>query len=218
MIQPEFKELIFKFAREASLEDVAYIFLFGSVAKGDADRKSDIDLLVVFDTSSEDFEDSGSRGLISEIALDLEKEFDRSIQVIFSNRNFEDLDQYLIRKITLEGILLYARPIKVEVRGLELEPYSLILFNLKTFDGREQRRIRRLLLGHKTQKRVKGKIYESMKEGVIQDFGGKYIGGGLLAVPQKNILTMEKWLTRFKVEFKRIDMWLAEDDVIKIRM
>ena len=217
MIQSEFKDLVFKFAKEASLKEVAYIFLFGSVAKGDADRRSDIDLLVVFDTDSKDYDRFESKTSISQIALDLEKEFDRNIQILFSNRNFDGLDQYLVRKVMVEGILLYASPVKVEVGKLGLEPYALILYNLKNFDVKEQRKIRRLLLGHKTRKKVNGKTYESVKKGLIQNFNGKYIGGGLLAIPQKSVQGMEEWLKKSNVEFKRLDMWLTEDDIIKIR-
>ena len=217
MIQAEFKDLVFKFAKEASLKEVAYILLFGSVAKGDADRRSDIDLLVVFDTDSEDYDEFESKTSISQIALDLEKEFDRNIQILFSNRNFHGLDQYFVRRVMIEGILLYASPVKVEVDNLGLEPFALILYNLKDFDVKEQRKIRRLLLGHKTKKKVNIKTYESVKEGLIQDLDGKYIGGGLFTIPQKNVQAMEEWLEKSKVEFKRLDMWLAEDDIIKIR-
>ena len=217
MIQAEFKDLVFKFAKEASLKEVAYIFLFGSVAKGDADRRSDIDLLVVFDTDSKDYDEFESKTSISQIALDLEKEFDRNIQVLFSNRNFHGLDQYFVRRVMIEGILLYASPVKVEVENLGLEPFALILYNLKNFDVKEQRKIRRLLLGHKTQKKVNVKTYESVKEGLIQGLDGKYIGGGLFTIPQKNVQAMEEWLEKSMVDFKRLEMWLAEDDIIKIR-
>ena len=54
-LQEEFRDLVFKFAREPSKKEVSYIFLFGSVAKGDADRRSDVDLLVVFDTDKEEY-------------------------------------------------------------------------------------------------------------------------------------------------------------------
>ena len=52
---------------------------------------------------------------------------------------------------------------------------------------------------------------------LVQDLDGKYIGGGLFTIPQKNVQAMEEWLEESKVEFKRLDMWLAEDDIIKIR-
>ena len=90
MIQEEFREQIFKFARLASVDDVAYIFLFGSVAKGDADRRSDIDIFIVFDTYDKDFEDMEAKVKISEIAFTLEKEYDRRIQLISTNKIMRD--------------------------------------------------------------------------------------------------------------------------------
>jgi predicted nucleotidyltransferase len=65
---------------------VAYIFLFGSVAKGDADLRSDVDILVVIDTFSQEFDSTEAKTRISELALTLEKEFDRNIQVVFTNK------------------------------------------------------------------------------------------------------------------------------------
>ncbi len=68
------------------MEGVAYIFLFGSVAKSDADRRSDVDILVVLDTYGHDFDSMEGKTRISELALTLEKEFDRNIQVVFTNK------------------------------------------------------------------------------------------------------------------------------------
>ncbi len=63
--------LVFKFPRPASVEGVAYIFLFGSVAKGNANRRWDVDILVVLDTFSQEFDSTEAKTRISELALTL---------------------------------------------------------------------------------------------------------------------------------------------------
>jgi len=218
MIQEEFKDLIFKFAKHASVDKVAYIFLFGSVAKGDADRRSDIDILVALDTDNRDFEEIEAKKIISEMALTLENEYDRNIQVVFTNRNYDGLDEYFINKVMREGILLYAISPKIEVNGLNLEPYELILYNLKNMINKDKMRIKRLLYGHKTKKEVDGKIYKSEKKGLVQELDAKHIGPGMIAVPQKGIKTLEGRLEKWNIDYKRIDMWLPKDGVIKIHI
>ncbi len=47
---------------------------------------------------------------------------------------------------------------------------------------------------------------------------GKHIGTGAIGVPQKNLPALEGKLAELKVEYKRIALWLAEDDVIKMRI
>ena len=48
MIQKEFKNLVFEFAKEVSgLDNVLSVFLYGSVARGEWAKGSDIDILVV---------------------------------------------------------------------------------------------------------------------------------------------------------------------------
>ena len=218
MIQEEFKDLIFKFAKDASVDKVAYIFLFGSVAKGNTDRRSDIDILVVLDTDDKDFEGIEAKTRISEVALTLENEYDRNIQVIFSNRNYEGLDEYFINKVMREGILLYAISPKIEVNNLNLEPYELILYNLKNLSNKDKMIIKRLLYGHRTRKVVKKRIYESEKIGLVQELQGKRVGAGVIAIPQKSASVLEEELERLNIKHKRIGIWLDEDGVIKLNM
>ena len=192
--------------------------MFGSVAKGDADRRSDIDLLVVLDTDSKDFDEMGVKGRISELSLYLEKEYDRNIQVLFANRNFDGFDSYFIKEIMREGIVLYSKSPSIKVKNLELEPYTLILYNFNEVDRKERLKIRRLLHGHKTRKVVKGRIYESEKVGLVQELSGYHIAPGSIVLTQKNAKLLEERLEKLNTSYKRIDMWLAEDDVIKIRI
>lgn len=216
MIQEEFKDLIFKFARHASVNEVAYIFLFGSVAKGDADRRSDIDILVVLDTFDKDFEDMEAKTKISELALTLEKEYDRRIQVIFTNKNYEGLDEHFIEEMIKEGILLYAKSPSVVVHGLKLEPYAMIMFSLENLNTKDKMKVKRILYGLSTKKVVKGRFYKSEKIGLVQQLQGIRVGAGVIAVPQKNVKLFEDELNKLKLTFKIIDLWLTKDNIRRL--
>ncbi|MEW6009506.1 MAG: nucleotidyltransferase domain-containing protein [Candidatus Omnitrophota bacterium] len=216
MIQEEFKDMVFRFARHASVDDVAYIFLFGSVAKGDADRRSDIDILVVFDTYSKDFENLEAKSRISELALTLEKEYDKNIQVVFTNKNYEGLQQHFIEEVFKNGILLYVKSPSIIVGGLELENYAMIAFSLDKLSTKDKMKVKRTLYGLKTKKVVKGRFYKSEKMGLVQQLQGIRIGAGVLAVPQKNVKMLEEKLNKLKLTFKVIDLWLTKDNIRKL--
>jgi len=92
-----------------TLDDLLGIILFGSVARGEADRRSDIDLWVLV---SEDR--AASQRAVNELVLDLEEQefdqgrygFDIDVEQVSSiPRYTED-----IREIVLSGITVYETP------------------------------------------------------------------------------------------------------------
>lgn len=216
MIQEEFKDVIFEFVNKALGKEIAYIFLFGSIAQGNADNRSDIDLLIVFDTYAKDFENSQIRNKISELSLHLEGKYNKNIQTVFTNKRFEGLDNYFVKEVMHKGILLYAKSPKIETKRVMLEPYVLVLYNLPKIDRKEKMKITRELLGHKTKKVVKGITHESKKEGIIKELGGKHLGRGNIIISQKKAGELEKALKGFNITYNKIDTWLAEDDIVKI--
>lgn len=217
MIQEEFKDLIFKFARHASVKGVACIFLFGSVAKGDADRRSDVDLLIVLDTYSSNYEEMDVKAKISQLALTLEKEYDRRIQVIFTNKNYDGLDGYFIENVLKEGTLLYSNSPYVRIKGLDAEPYSMILYSLGNLNPREKMKVKRLIHGNRTRKTLKGKVYENEKIGLVQQLQGIRIGAGAIGIPQKSVKIVEDELTKLSVTYKKIDILMTRDGIRKLK-
>lgn len=215
MIQTEFKEALFKFIREACVKEIASIFLFGSVAKGTADNRSDIDLLVVFDTENKDIEGLEAKTRISEIALSIEREYERNLQIVFSNKRFSGLDDYFVEKVLSEGILLYSKSPRVSVNGLQLEAHVLLLYQVEGLDRKDRMKIKRVLFGYRSRKEVKGRVYRTEKEGLVSRLGGRHINPGAIVLPKKNVQDVEEKLKGFKVEYKIVDIWLSEDSVVK---
>ncbi len=217
MMQEEFKDLIFRFARHASVDEVAYIFLFGSVAKGEADRRSDVDILIVLDTDNSDFEEMDAKTRISELALTLEKEFDRNIQVIFTNKKYERLDAHLIEEVLKDGIILFSKSPSINVQGLEFDHYMLVTFSLKKLTSNEKMKVKRIFYGFKTKKIIKGVTYRYEDKGLVQKLGCLRIGAGVITVPKKNIIALEKELNNLKLKFKTVDLWMTKDSITKLQ-
>ena len=115
-----------------------------------------------------------------------------------------------------EGILLYAKPPEIKVEGLVLSPYLLFLCNFSTMDRKEKSRIKRLLYGHRTKKTIKGRTYESVKKGIIEELNGTRIGSGDIAIPQNNAYKLQNFFDRFHVKYKMVAIWLTNEDTIKL--
>jgi len=216
MIQDEFKKLVFRFASEAARDGVASIFLFGSVAKETADNRSDVDILVVLDTYSKDFARLEVTSVISELALYVEEQFNRTVQVIFTNRVFDDLEENFISHVMAEGILLYAKPPEIKIDSLDLKPFGMLLCDYSNLDQKEKIRVKRLLTGHKTQKKVNGKVYISIQKGLIEELSGFNMGFGNICVPQNDLLKLEKFLEKNNVKYRKVSVWLSDEDIIKM--
>jgi predicted nucleotidyltransferase len=210
MIQKEFKDMIFEFVKECSdFEILQSIFLFGSVAKGEADKRSDVDLLVVFDTNK-NVEKINEKSNISKIALDMEKKFDKNMQLVFTNKKFDKLDRQFVEQILKEGIILFGKNPQVDVKKLKMQPYSLIYYSLKGLSRSDKMRVKKALYGHATIKKYKGKIYKSEVRGLIEEFEGKRTGIASFLVPAKKFRIFSHALKRFGVEYRKIDVWIPE--------
>ena len=196
MIQKGFNDLVFEFSKlVSSLENIAYIFLFGSVARGKADVRSDVDFCVIID--------GGNNKQISSIALDLEKKYDKNIQLVIS-RNFTKLDSYFVSQLLKEGILLYGRNPIVDIKGMKYKRYALFSFSLKGLDQSSKMKVKRILYGYNTKKNK----YESSSNGLVSDFNGLFVGRGAILIPSEKASIIEEIFGSRKVIFKRFDMFM----------
>ncbi|RMF91670.1 MAG: nucleotidyltransferase domain-containing protein [Methanobacteriota archaeon] len=209
-MQNPFKEIVFEFAKQASdFRMVRTVIVFGSVAKGEADARSDVDILVVFNTSK-NVNKIKERPAVGRIALDLEKKFDRNIQLIFSNRNFDNLDRQFIEEVMREGVIVYGKVPQIDTKKLMLEPYSLIYFSLKNIAKADKMRLKRALYGHKTLKRYKNKVYRSVTVGLVDQLGGRRTGIASVLIPAKKAKEFIEVLKSFGVEYEKLDVWISK--------
>lgn len=210
MIQAEFQEVVFEFARRVSgIRKIRTLIVFGSVAKGTADARSDVDFLVVLDARTP-VGRTPERKLVGEIALDLEKKFDKGISLVFTDRDFHGLDRQFIEEAFKDGLVVYGKSPRVGVGRLKLEPYSLVYFSLKKISKSDKMKLRRALYGHLTVRRYKRKTYKSETRGLIEKLGGKRTGIASVLVPAKNFREFADVLQRFQVEFEKLDVWMSQ--------
>ena len=198
MVQAEFKELVFEFDRKVSeLDNVRHIFLFGSVAREQADKRSDVDLCVIID-------DVNKKG-ISKIALDLEKKYDKNIQLVIS-RNFSKLDKYFVDKLLEEGVLLFSKDPSIKLKDVKFEVFLLISYSLRNLAHKDKMKIKARFYGYSTKKMVNRKVYKSSYEGLIKQLNGLSVGAGAVLVPLRSAQPIISILDSFNVKYTKIKL------------
>ncbi|MEX2704176.1 MAG: nucleotidyltransferase family protein [Candidatus Freyrarchaeum guaymaensis] len=194
----------FDLARRLSdVEGVELVVLFGSVARGEADRRSDVDIAIILDTHAGD----EAKEKVSSIALDVEKEFNVPVQTVITNRRFEKVDSYFVKKLLDEGIILYGRPLLLE-GPIVLEPYTIFSYSLRGLSQADKMRVKRVLYGYETRKKVGEKVYVSAFKGVIEEARGKKLGPASLLVPRREAGKLEEILSGLGATYKTINVWL----------
>lgn len=182
--------------------EIETVLMFGSVARNQAGKESDLDICLII-------KNENKKNNISNKILDLEKKFEKDINLVFTDTSFKDLDRQFIETILREGITIYGKTPDASIQQLELEPYEIIKFDLSNLDQSKKMKIKRLLYGIKTKKKYKGKIYTSEQKGLVEEIGGLRIGIASIFVPEKMSWELENILRKNGVSLRKIAIWLS---------
>lgn len=102
--------------------------LFGSAAMREMHKKSDVDILLLFDAI--DDPELGEEGkIVHKIAGEIEKEYDMDnpFSFVFKNKN-EKLDYDFLWEVAKNGIVLYAPPETILGKKDHLNPAAFISY------------------------------------------------------------------------------------------
>ena len=201
------RRIVFEFIERVTRYDVFYVVLFGSVARDRETRDSDIDLFIVMDTKG-DIEEAGDVERIKEEAYRLEEKYDRNIQLLITNRNYERVEDYSVQKIFGEGIILYARAPEIRMNGIRVEAFTFVSYGLSSLSHAEKMRFRNELYGYNTARKYKRKTYKNVKPGLLEKLDGRKIGLGTVMLPKRALAALEKMLDSYKVGYKEIEAWV----------
>jgi predicted nucleotidyltransferase len=153
--------------RIAQIEEVGALILYGSVVRGEASPKSDIDILIV--PLSSQYPES-LKPTLQTLFNEIENEF--NLKICFSFLIYKgDEDSYFLWETLKDGCVLFCRPEAV-VQSIEnINPYALISYNYKGLSAALKKRVHRFL-------------YES-KHGMLIDKANKmgYIAPSVLLLP-----------------------------------
>jgi predicted nucleotidyltransferase len=187
MIKDEVLPAVMEFGRRAAdIPNLKAAVLFGSAALGTLTKKSDIDILLVFDTGKNPEigpEGAAAQSLSGEISSRLGIAYPFSF--VMYGRN-EAVEPALLRDVLRDGVVLFARARDVlSARKEGLVPHILVSYSLKGMRPREKMALQRGLYGYTAVRNLRGKRYRNSRPGLVGGFG-KRIG------PTAFILRFEK--------------------------
>jgi Polymerase beta, Nucleotidyltransferase len=149
------------------------VILFGSAAAGEMYKKSDIDLLLIFDTARNAETDNESK-IIYRRAGEIERQYklENPFSFVFLNRG-EGIDADFLWEVTKNGFVLYLKPESVIGRQEFLTPSLLFSYSFQGIPPKDQMYINRRLYGYRSKSVHKGKEYVNEKPGLVQLYGKK---------------------------------------------
>ena len=205
------EKIAFEFARRVSkIEKVVEVILFGSVARGEADRRSDIDILVVLDQKGKPKLEEHEE--ISEIALEVGREFDANISLILSDREFSSMDEYFVESVLSEGKVIYAREARIAEKEW-LRPWYILSYSLKELPHSDKMRIKKIFYGKEVKSKHGNRVYIHRYKGLLEEVGGASLGRGCIIFPAKFVEEFEEVLKKYKVKYRKMLVWISEYNV-----
>jgi predicted nucleotidyltransferase len=186
----EIKKIALKISE---LEGVEGVILFGSVARGDYTKESDIDLLIIFKNKKRE----GIQNRITDIAI---KEKIKLQPILKTLDEIKEADAHFMTNILQDAkILFLSEKIGKKLSDyLDFKPYTIFSYETTSLSAKERTKFYRSLFGAKWKK--DGKEY-SMK-GLLDKLQGKQIGKAVIMVRAEDKRRIEEFLDLYAVEYK----------------
>ena len=199
-MEEEDRALISTFIKKITgLHFIEAIVLYGSIARGDYDGRSDIDLMIVI--NSENPLEYLSQ--ITSIITDLRPH--REIRPILTN--LHDYSEEFYKNVFREGIVLFGKLVLTE-DDLAIHPHYLISYDLTGQPNSKKSRISQKVYGYKSTKTVDGKKYEYTYPGLIDEFDSILVSRGTLIL---DIDDGDKFMSDLKelgVKYRFWNIWI----------
>jgi len=156
----------------ARIKSLQAVILFGSYARGDADSRSDIDLLLIFDTK-EDAKKANKEllGVLDEF---------HSLPLVFSRRSRGEIadDLSFFYNVFREGYVLYKRPdAELLPAAIARDKQSIVYcYELATLSHEQKLKFNSALSSRMIKKKYR-------YPGLLERVRGEKLGGGVIIVP-----------------------------------
>ena len=212
MIPDELMLPIMEFIRRADeISNLKAAVLFGSAVDGTMTKKSDIDVLLLFDTDHNPELGDEMKAALN-LSGDIAKKFDLPYSFSFVAKNLndpKDVEPDFLWRVAEKGILIWGKPDLNILREAHpsLEAMALIKFSLEGLPGKNRASIQRALYGYKVEKIVKGKTYTSQKVGLVSKKDYR-LTPGLVMVPASMLEQISEVLRKRGAKFKTTRIWV----------
>lgn len=181
------------------LPDLQAIVLFGSLARGDVDRRSDIDLLLVLDRG----DPASVRPQIAAVISELRPH--REISPTLTN--LKDMDASFLRNVFREGRVLYGK-LLLSPEHMALEPRVLIAYDLTGKKSADKVHVSRLVHGFRSRKTLEGKARVYEYPGLKGRQGSILISRSAIMLRTEDVRELVAEFERRKISYNRWDIYL----------
>ena len=179
-------------------KNINKIILFGSVARGDFDKESDIDIFV---DANKDIESEVNRTLI---LFESSKAYEawklRGVKNEISVKAGSLKKWSLRREIISSGILLYGKYNEVPEN---VKYYLLVKMDMRKIKAARQMSIWRKLYGYK--QKIGKKTYTG--KGLVEKCGGKKLGKAIILVPMDARKEVMDYLNKNRISCTINEIW-----------
>ena len=209
MIPQEISQAIMEFAlRCGQVPNLETAILFGSAVDGSFSKKSDIDVLLIFDIDGNPEvgpEAEEIHRLSGEISTG--HSLSHPISFVMYSKG-ETIERSLLREVLRNGIVLFARPSEVlDVPRRGLRAHSLISYTLKGMEPREKMGLQRGLFGYRVTRKVGDKSYQSSSPGLVGQWGRR-IGPTAFLILDERAEEARELLQKRNCRFEEVPVWL----------
>lgn len=173
--------------------------LFGSMARGDHDKRSDIDIMLVVDSEKKEH----LNPIISRIITELRPH--REIRTVVTDLHDYDEDYY--QNVFREGRILYGKLI-LTPEHLALEPYLIVSYDLSGKPNTLQVKVSKKVHGYTSKKVIDGKNRTYKYEGIEKKYNGRVISKSAVLMPYDRGNEFTEELRELKVPFKLFKVWM----------
>ena len=202
------KTTAFELAQKlGEIDTLKEAILFGSASRGEMHKKSDIDILLIFDTKHDpELGEEGPR--VHKIAGEIEKthNMDNPFSFVFKNKN-ENLDSEFLWEVTKDGIVLYAPPELILGQKKYLKPAAFISYTFGDIPAKDKMFVKRKLYGYKVKSVHKGKEYLNEGKGMVQEHGKK-MGRATFLIDKEHVDDIVNLFKKYKVQYKLSKVWV----------
>lgn len=178
------------------IKHILQIIVFGSVARGEDTRESDIDIAVIYDSEDR-----------FKFMEEVNRDKPERIQTTFVNITKLPEETELISALSGEGLLLYGQPITIKERRLDLKARTILSYDLSGLPQTEKVKLDRALYGSVSRSTFKGREYKTETKGLTKEPGIEKINKGVLLVERRKATKIIGLFKRFRVRFREIPVW-----------
>ena len=203
------KDAAFELAQNLKeIHGIEAVILFGSAAKDEMHKKSDIDIFLIFNLPDKNPEIGEEGREVQKIAVEIENKYklQNPFSFVFFNRS-ESIDSDFLWEVVKDGITLYSRPEFILGQKEFLKPAAFISYTYGDIPQKDKMFVKRQLYGYRTKKQLKGKEYISEREGIVSKYGKK-LGRATFILDAKKTDEILKLFEEKRVKYSLTKIWI----------